>query len=377
MAVRFRNFSKIISENCMELLCTEDEFTRTRIIQFKCGNNHISELEENSFRNKTAPKKLENALSLCGKCNIYLSVLKKVQDRAESLGFTILRLEEDNLTCTYLCSCGAENKSDVKSICRSSRTNKCPKCQNDNNKNTFEIVRKAFENSGCELLSSPSEYVNNRSILRYRCQCGAEAEKCFHEITRGRLCINCKVDRAKQTSVERFGTDNPSKSDIIKKKIVDTNIERHGVPYAMQHPAFFRKAQQSSYQRRLYKSPFGHQYTILGYEDLYLDEIFEKYGDITVYAGEDERIPVINYCLNDGVGRKYYPDIFIPSENKIIEIKRIYRFEQEKESVLAKAQATSMKFNFEIVVYKNRKSKEKVIQCGYQGLLDFCSNDNS
>jgi hypothetical protein len=297
-----------------------------------------------------------------------VNILEKVMNKAHALGFKIVELQDDNLHLTYKCRCGAVNASDTKSICRSSRTPNCQKCQNDKFKVCYDDIVQAFRNKGCQLLTKKDEYENNKQLLHYICECGnKEARITLHDLNRGRLCKICK-----------YGTDNPSKSDIVKQKIVDTNIERHGVEYVMQNPKFFKKAQQSSYKRRMYVSPFGKEYMILGYEDMYLDELFQTYGDILIYAGEDERIPVISYQMKDGSTHRYYPDIFIPSQNKVIEIKSSYFFDQEKESVLRKAEATSRMYDFEIVIYGHKKYKDnRLFSGGFSDLQRYCSEQNS
>lgn len=369
MALRFRNFSKIITQHEFQVLMTEEEFIQSRNVRYKCLKNHISELDENSFRNKTAPSKMKCMLSLCGKCNEHLTLLDKLETKAGDLGFKIMELEEDNLHVTYKCGCGAVNKSDTKSICRSSRTSSCPKCQNNPYKLNFDDVVISFEARGCRLLTRKEDFKNNKQLLEYICSCGSKGRMTYHALCRGRLCLECRVMRSKETSMERYGTDNPSKSDIIKQRIVDTNVRRHGVEYAMQLPAFFRKAQQTSFQRRKYVSPFGDIYMIMGYEDMCLDEIFEVYGDIQVLAGEDENIPVISYISNDGKEHTYYPDIYIPSLNMLLEVKSTYRYEQEKDAIIAKAEASSKLYDFQIVIYKNRRSDGKVFQGTFDELL--------
>jgi hypothetical protein len=102
-----------------------------------------------------------------------------------------------------------------------------------------------------------------------------------------------------------------------------------------------------------------------------LDEIFEIYGDIQVFVGEDENIPVIPYMKIDGKTHTYYPNIYIPSLNMLIEVKSSYQYEQEKDTVIAKAEASSKLYDFQIVIYKNRRHDGKVFQGTFDELLNL------
>ena len=262
MGRRFRNFCNILSRHVCTVQTTEEEFHESRKIKFVCPQGHVSELDEYSFVNKTSPKKMATLKSICGKCNTHLTVLDKVSRKATTLGMTILLLEEDNLHLTYRCRCGAVHRSDTKSICKSSRTSTCPTCQNDANKVDYGTMKKAFDDAGCTLLTSKEDYKNNKQLLDYVCECGTISKIVYFDIRRGRRCRGCRVMRAKQTSLEAYGVDNPSKCDTIKDKIIKQNLAKYGVQYAMQCPDIFRRAQQSSFSRRIYTSPFGQTYNI-------------------------------------------------------------------------------------------------------------------
>lgn len=122
----------------------------------------------------------------------------------------------------------------------------------------------------------------------------------------------------------------------------------------------------------MYTSPFEHVFHILGYEDLYLDELYAEHGNIEVFAGEDTRIPVIDYRMNDDdTLHRYYPDIYIPSLNMVIEVKSGYYFDKEKDVVKTKAVYTSRQYAFRIVIYHNRKWKRKLYIGDASGLMNL------
>jgi hypothetical protein len=66
---------------------------------------------------------------------------------------------------------------------------------------------------------------------------------------------------------------------------------------------------------------------VQGYEYLALDILTkeQKKNPKSILVGLDGKVPVIDYYFS-GIKRKHYPDIFIPSENRLIEVKGIWTF---------------------------------------------------
>lgn len=85
--------------------------------------------------------------------------------------------------------------------------------------------------------------------------------------------------------------------------------------------------------------PSGKLIKIQGYEHFALDILLKtkSENDIETYV---RNMPKIWYIGEDGKKHRYYPDIFIKSENKFIEVKSTYTFEQEKNKNLLKQKAT-------------------------------------
>jgi hypothetical protein len=65
----------------------------------------------------------------------------------------------------------------------------------------------------------------------------------------------------------------------------------------------------------------------------------------------DGCIPVIDYIFN-GENHKYFPDIFLPSTNTLIEVKSTYTLSLDKEKIKAKLNACIMQgYNIFLYVY--------------------------
>ena len=452
----------------MNVTTSLQEFETTNQISFRCPSGHESSIAATSLNNKIAPKNFAKLKSICADCNMILVKEEEAMELTQKLGFKFLSMETvgDRRLIKYQCVCGNESSTDLRNLKRPDRKSQCPRCQNDNYKLDYDVLKKNFEDRNCVLLTSRENYQNNKQRLDFRCVCGETSTIVHHDLLRGRLCMSCKNDRSKSTSMEIYGVDNPAKSEEIKQKIVDSMVKNHGVKYAqqkpeiraktdatslekygklrafllpevfekirkthkekygvefplqaqeirdkitliygspnyiisehckkrmqdkygseyfvtsqkyrefmletygaesaMQCPELFRKAQSTSFRRKPYISPDGKTFMVLGYEGAALDEILKEEGIKTVYAGEDPEIPVFQYVGDDDKTHYYYPDIYIPEENRVIEIKSVYTYNQDPEKTLCKALKVSENHLFELRLYNHKKEIVEILEC--------------
>lgn len=169
----------------------------------------------------------------------------------------------------------------------------------------------------------------------------------------------CCTDRYKEIMLERYGAEHYLQSDHYKQAM----LERYGAESPMQCPELFRRAQQASFQRRAYVSPDGERFMILGYEDAALNDLFRHEGVEILYAGEDPRIPIYTYLDEDGKTHKYYPDIYIPRENRVIEVKSIYVYNRDPQKTLHKALSVSEDALFELRLYDHHREIVEILEC--------------
>lgn len=109
------------------------------------------------------------------------------------------------------------------------------------------------------------------------------------------------------------------------------------------------------YEYRKYKMPSGKFVNYQGYENFALDELIMHYNenDIENYRF---KVPVIKYNFKHKE-HMYYPDIFIKSENKIIEVKSEYTYKFNLVVNILKAlSAKKQGFKFEFWIYKIRNN---------------------
>ena len=55
---------------------------------------------------------------------------------------------------------------------------------------TYEYVKNYFIEQECELIST--EYINNKTKMKYKCKCGNESSIVFNNFKNGQRCKKCK-----------------------------------------------------------------------------------------------------------------------------------------------------------------------------------------
>lgn len=94
---------------------------------------------------------------------------------------------------------------------------------------------------------------------------------------------------------------------------------------------------------------------VLGYEDRALDEVLEREGITIVYAGECEEIPLFEYTYIDDKKHLYYPDIYCPEDNRIIEVKSIWTYNSDPLKTMYKGLCVSEEYIFELRIYNTKE----------------------
>ena len=363
MSVQYNNFKIILEKNEFMLETTKEEFMKDKILFIKCKEGHITENKNTSFINKCSSYQNKKIPSLCGKCNLRIPIIKKLEKRMNELNFKLIELDENNMDLIYQCgNCNNENKSNKNSMLKKNRTDFCPKCQNDKYKLEYEYIKNEFKKRNFLLLTKQDEYKSNKDLLNYVCSCGNQSKISLGDLKRERKCIFCKDERYKKTIIEKYGVPYMFQNEQIKEKIKETNIKKYGVEYPNQNPDIFKKGLQSSFKRKEYIDPFGRKYNILGYEDYVLDILFNNEKIEHLYAGDDENIPIFQYLDYNNKIHYYYPDIFIPSQNRIIEVKSDYTFEKEKEINMLKGLEVSNYYLFQIYIVSRKGEIQKIIE---------------
>lgn len=181
--------------------------------------------------------------------------------------------------------------------------------------------------------------------------------------------LNIEINnKSKDTLNKNYGVDYPLQSKTIRNKMTKTCLERYGVEYWIQDEKNYDKLIKILNKKTKYKTyimPSGKEYYIQGYEDVIIKMLLEKYEENDIIINNSDITKHIGriYYEVENKKHKYYPDIYIKSENKIIEVKSEYTYNYDKKiNELKKQSCENNNILFEFIVlskneYKKLKNK--------------------
>jgi len=160
-------------------------------------------------------------------------------------------------------------------------------------------------------------------------------------------------DKGKETCLEKYGVVNHSQCEEIRDKTKKTCLEKYGVEYSSQNEEIMEKCSKNAYKLKEYKFPSGRIDKVQGYEPYALDELIinEKINEIDINTG-CKNVPTIWYNDENAEKHRHYVDIFIPFQNKCIEVKSTWTSEKKKDNIFLKQNAAKeLGYKYEIWVY--------------------------
>jgi hypothetical protein len=166
-------------------------------------------------------------------------------------------------------------------------------------------------------------------------------------------------EKGRISNLEKYGFENPLQREEIKEKIKVTNLEKYGVEHATQCDSVMEKQIKRSYYIKDYIYPSGNIIKIQGYEHYALNELLqnENITENAIVTG-CKNVPTIWYFDINGKKHRHFVDIFIPLQNKCIEVKSTWTFKKQKEIVFLKQTAgKKLGYLYEIWVYDNKGNR--------------------
>ena len=313
-----------------ELLETEYINCKTQMkYRCKCGNE--SKINFDSFKNKRG----QGCIKCVGKEK---HNIKSVKETFKKHNCELLETEyiNNSTKMKYRCKCGNESQITFQHFQKGVR---CMKCSG-NERLTYENVKIYFEEQNCELLET--EYINAKTKMKYRCKCNNIDYVNYDNFVNGCRCNTCRWDKCKET-----------------------NLERYGCEYPMQNVESFLKNKKSNYKSKVYEFKNSDRVEkVQGYEPQAIDYLLEngiQEEDIVVNVKE---MPKFNYISEDEKPHRYYPDIYVKSQNKVIEVKSEYTYKKELEkNQLKKAcvEKLDVKFEFWIITVHKKNITIRIL----------------
>jgi hypothetical protein len=194
----------------------------------------------------------------------------------------------------------------------------------------------------CKLASVKllGEYVTMNTPTEVECtKCGRCWSAYFGNLRKGHGCQTCGAEKNKVTVLNRYGVTSISLVPKFAKKRKRTMLQRYGVEYALQNKELFEKNVTTAYGWKSYQ--LGKRTVhVQGYESQALDWLLAKNVKPShIVCGRGADIPQIRYTFQGVRGLKYFPDIWIPRLNRLVEVKSDYTLIASLERNLAKRDA--------------------------------------
>ena len=192
-------------------------------------------------------------------------------------------------------------------------------------------------------------------------------------------------NKSKQTCLKNYGVEHSMQSEIVKNKSKQTCLKKYGVEHQMlllethnkirqtclkkygvenpsQVPEIVDIKCKNSYRRKLYIMPSGSQIMCQGYEPFALKKLIkdELINETDIVTGA-KNVPEIWYDDEAGKKHRHYVDIFISSQNRLIEVKSTWTAEKKKDNIFLKQEAgKKLGYLYEIWIYNK---KGEIVEC--------------
>jgi len=165
-------------------------------------------------------------------------------------------------------------------------------------------------------------------------------------------------NKFEQERIERTGFKNPSQDPKVKLKKIQTTQLNYGVDNPMQSEEIFIRQQKSSNSYKKMIMPSGKEILYQGYEHVAINHLLNNHSEEEIISYRHS-IPKIIYKNINGSSHRYYPDLYIPKQNLIIEVKSQWTFKNKSENNLLKKQTClDLGYNFQFWICSDKEVLE-------------------
>lgn len=336
----FNYVKEFFKKNECELLTLFENFTNNKDnnLKFLCKCGNIQHNINFKWYSRSIHK-------LCKKCSLNNNSRRSKEfdnmlNYFKKYGCKLLTQKSDyinNLTknLSYICKCNkiVENESyQLYYLSTYKCCQECKKIKMNHRYRPFDDVKKLFIDNNVKLLTEEKDYKGaNVTKLSYLCECGDTVNDIlYHSFEL------CKYKRCKK---------------CVKKLIKKTNLQKYGYEIPMHHPEILNNTIKKQYNLKDFIFPSGNIIKVQGYEDLALKILIENKYDEKDIITNRLMIPTFEYFFKNK-NKKYLPDIYIKSENKIIEVKSSRTFEIMKiQNILKALSVRKAGYDFEFWIF--------------------------
>lgn len=207
-----------------------------------------------------------------------------------------------------------------------------------------------------------NSFISDSTRVQNAVEKGKETLKQNYDVDTIEEAQKIRVQNALNANIKKYGYAYNNREQAMKnrneekiqEKYRETCLNKYGVPSTSQVPEIFEKTQKKLFCSKNYTLPSGKIIKVRGYEPFALDNLLLSYSENEITT-ETSKMPKIFYIGTDGKKHRYFPDIFIPAENKIIEVKSTYTMKANYHINLLKQQAClDMGLDFEFQIFNDK-----------------------
>ena len=163
----------------------------------------------------------------------------------------------------------------------------------------------------------------------------------------------------KKAMLEKYGVENLFELKSTQDRIKKTNLQKYGYENPMQNIDIKLKSDKNAKEYDLFITQDGKECYLQGYDEIGLNYLLEKYAEHELCISKPD-IPRVTYNFKKRIGY-YRADFYIPSENRLIEIKSAYTYKVQLQRNLAKFKASARQgFNVTVIIFDNKKKIKKI-----------------
>jgi hypothetical protein len=167
-----------------------------------------------------------------------------------------------------------------------------------------------------------------------------------------------KKIKSKETCLIKWGKEYYLQTDDKKIKSTATCLEKYGCEHPSQNIEVMDKMSKNAYKLKDYILPSGNIIKIQGYEHYALDELIQDGILEEDIINGCSNVPEIWYEDENTKNHRHYVDIFIPSQNRMVEVKSTWTAEKKKDNIFLKQEAGKKAgYLYEIWVYNGKGEK--------------------